>query len=307
MNVHEYTIDAWDGTELFCEVYGRPLGTAPAAYLNDGIGCDGFAWKYLGPALAERYTVVHPHYRGHGRSGKAPSLQHYRIEDLVRDIDTVMDALRLEDAVMFGHSMGVQVTLEATLTLTDRVRAAGLVCGSFGRPLDTFHDHAWLKQVVPRVLPLVQRWSRLIQPVLERVMPSELGWLIAQATEVDGRMLRREDFIPYLEHLAQMDQVVFLHMLLEASQHSTETRLDQVDCPVLVLGGEKDKFTPFWVSEVMAQRLPACELRMIRGGTHTAPLEHVALTELLVEDWLRRNDLLPDDFDRAPGLAVVNG
>ena len=36
---------------------------------ENGIGCDGFAWKYLVRDFAARHRIVRWHYRGHGRSG----------------------------------------------------------------------------------------------------------------------------------------------------------------------------------------------------------------------------------------------
>ena len=36
--------------------------------LTDGIGCDGYVWKYLLPSLAKERAVVHWHYRGHGKT-----------------------------------------------------------------------------------------------------------------------------------------------------------------------------------------------------------------------------------------------
>ena len=62
-----------DGTRLFYGLVGPqdPVASpgAPAIVLTDGIGCDGFAWKYLGPHLAKSHRVLHWHYRAHGRSG----------------------------------------------------------------------------------------------------------------------------------------------------------------------------------------------------------------------------------------------
>lgn len=294
MSLHEVRIGearASDGTELHYRVYGPPMGDAPVIALCDGIGCDGFVWKYLLPQLSDRFTVVHGHYRGHGRSGKAASMDRYRIEDCVSDLFTTLDAAGAPGAVLFGHSMGVQVSLEAALTRPERILGLALLCGSFGRPLDTFHDHSLLKAFLPAAMRVVNRYAEPVRRLLERVMPTEIGWVVAQMTEVDGRFLRREDFAPYLEHLASMDPDVFLRMLHDASMHTTEGRLGDIDVPALVLGGEKDRFTPYWVSEVMADALPRGELHMIRGGTHTAPLEHSELTGLLVDEFLAKNEL----------------
>ena len=55
-----------DGASLYYQVQGEG---EPGMVLCDGLGCDGFAWKYLTPYLEQRYRVLRWHYRGHGRSG----------------------------------------------------------------------------------------------------------------------------------------------------------------------------------------------------------------------------------------------
>jgi pimeloyl-ACP methyl ester carboxylesterase len=290
--VSHLSITATDGTRLYAEVHGKAIGDAPVLVMNDGIGCDGFIWKYLLPAFQDEFAIVRWHYRGHGRSDNAPSLNSYRIHDNILDLEAVLDAVEVENAILMGHSMGVQVSLESALSLRSRVRGLVLLCGSYGRPLDTFrniNNTAAASTAVPILRRLVDRYGARWQKLAQRLMPTQLGWMLAQLLEVDGRMLRREDFIPYLQHLSAMDPAVFLAMLEDAGNHTTEDRLPQIDVPTLILAGEKDHFTPSWVSEVMETRIPKSEMHMIRGGTHTAPLEHSDLTILLIQDWLRRN------------------
>src|ERR1700753_1670371 len=55
-----------DGTPIFYRVRG-PVD-APAVVFCDGIGCDGYVWKYLETELAVTHRIVHWHYRGHGRT-----------------------------------------------------------------------------------------------------------------------------------------------------------------------------------------------------------------------------------------------
>ena len=47
----------------------HPAAGEPGAVLCDGLGCDGFVWKYLQPYLQQSHRVLRWHYRGHGRSG----------------------------------------------------------------------------------------------------------------------------------------------------------------------------------------------------------------------------------------------
>src|ERR1700753_2523499 len=55
-----------DGTPIYYRVRG-PVD-APAVVFCDGIGCDGYVWKYLETELAVTHRIVHWHYRGHGRT-----------------------------------------------------------------------------------------------------------------------------------------------------------------------------------------------------------------------------------------------
>src|SRR5215218_2180122 len=132
-----------DGASLYYAVEG-PAG-APGAVLCDGLGCDGFAWKHLAPHLEQRHRVLRWHYRGHGRSSVPRDTSRVGMDYHCDDLARVMDAAGLERAVLFGHSMGVQVVLEFHRRHPERVAGLVLVCGSYGNPLDTFHDSTYLK------------------------------------------------------------------------------------------------------------------------------------------------------------------
>src|SRR5262245_60052550 len=101
-----------DATPVYYRVSG-PAG-APALVFCDGIGCDGYVWKYLERALTEDHRVVHWHYRGHGRTPPPRDWRRLDVIDLADDLAHVMDAALGDDAAatLFGHSMGVQVCLE---------------------------------------------------------------------------------------------------------------------------------------------------------------------------------------------------
>jgi len=283
----------WDGTRLHYELSGQPLGSGPVVVLNNGIGCAGYVWKYMRPMLERQCTVLHWHYRGHGHSGSAADSDNYSILDCVRDMDAVMDAADVDCGILFGHSMGVQVALEAALEFPNRTTGLVLLCGSHGNPLDTFQGTDRFRAYLPKLQQFVGDNQSLVKRLMELLVNTTAGWWVARG-EVDGRLMKREDFEPYLEHLSKMDPVVFLRMLQSAAEHSTDDRLNGVAVPALVVGAEKDGFTPYSVSQKMADSLPKGELFSLRGGSHTAPLEQPQLLELALEDWLQRTGLWDD-------------
>lgn len=284
-----------DGTRLWWRAAGSG---SPAVALCDGIACAGFVWKHLEPALAGSWRVLRWNYRGHGRSEPPRDPGRVTVEDHAQDLLAVLDAAGERRAVLAGHSMGVQVALEAHRQAPERVAALMLVCGSPGHLLDTFHDSPWLRQIFPYGRALVERFPEAARWAFRHLVPTELAYQLGSRLETNYRLIRRQDLFPYLEDVAAMDPVLFVRMLAAASTHDAEPHLAAVDVPTLVVAGERDTWTPFWLSRRMAAAIPGAELLVLPGGTHVGPLEHPELLALRVEKFLRRH--FPDGPARAP-------
>ena len=273
---------AGDGTRLF---FGAS-GAGSAIILNDGIGCDGFAWKYLQPHLAAHHQVVHWHYRAHGRSGLPTDPARIDLTAHARDLLAVLDANGLEDAVLVGHSMGTQVALETYRLAPERVRALVLLCGSYGKVTATFHGSDMLKQVLPTVLDVVERRKGIARALWGRI-PSRLAFKIAKLSkEVDALAIREEDFRPYLEHVSSMEPQIFLSMLRHAGEHTAEDLLERITAPTLVVAAERDNFTPPVLARHMAETIPDAELFELRGASHAAPIEQPVAIQLRIDKFL---------------------
>jgi pimeloyl-ACP methyl ester carboxylesterase len=254
--------------------------------LCDGLGCDGFAWKYLLPELRRRHRVVRWHYRGHGKSGMPTDSERIGMLYTCDDLARVMDAAGLERGVVFGHSMGVQVALEFHRRYSSRVTGLVLLCGSYGNPLDTFHDHTMLRSAFPFIRALVESYPEMARKVTGLAMKTDLALEIALRTELNPELMHRADLVPYFDHLALMDPVAFVRTLDSLKDHSAWDHLSYVDVPTLVIGGEQDRFTPVWLSRRMAEAIPKAEFMLVPGGSHTAPLEKPDLIASKVERFL---------------------
>jgi pimeloyl-ACP methyl ester carboxylesterase len=278
-------VETPDGAPLYFEIHGDG---EPAVALCDGLGCDGFAWKYLLPQLKTHHRVVHWHYRGHGRSGMPSDPERLGMSFMCDDLSLVLDRAGMKRAVLFGHSMGVQVALEYHRRQASRVLGLGLLCGSYGHPLDTLHDGTTFRTFFPLIRKVVERFHVPLQKIAAPLIRSDLALEFALTTELNRKLLKREDFVPYLEHLAEMDLVVFVRTLASLAHHTTWDHLPQVDVPTLVAGGEQDRFTPLWLSRRMAAAIPGAELVILPGGSHTGVLEQQELVWRHVAPFLER-------------------
>jgi pimeloyl-ACP methyl ester carboxylesterase len=274
-----------DGAELFVEAEGRGR---PAVVLCDGLACDGFAWKYLRPELASRHRVVHWHYRGHGRSPLPPPAAAPSVAQFADDLAAVLDAAGLQQAVVMGHSMGVQLALEMHRRHPERVQALVLVCGSPGHPLDTFHDTTLLRRALPSLRRATERFPRVAAAVTRASVRTGLAMELAMSLEVNAHLLRRADLQPYFTHVERMDPRFFLRVMQAAAEHGAEEHLPAIDIPTLIVAGDRDRFTPTWLSRRMALDIPGAELVLVRGGSHTALLEKPAEVNGAVLDFLER-------------------
>jgi pimeloyl-ACP methyl ester carboxylesterase len=276
-------VDAADGTRLFYEVLGQG---EPPIVLTDGIGCDGFAWRYLGPRLAQHHRVVHWHFRGHGRSGPPLDCDRLSIEDLAGDLRSICDELDVVRPVIAAHSMGVQVALEYCRQNSDGVAALVLMCGTFGRITTTFHGSDLLDQVLPALIRGTRMFPGVARAVWGRV-PAAMAFRVACAgRELDGDRIQEEDFQRYWEHASLMDPDVFLRMLQRAGQHDARGFLPDVDVPTLVVAAEHDTFTPMALAEEMAAAIPNAELEVIEEASHAAPVEQPDRIAERVEEFL---------------------
>ncbi|MBX7098097.1 MAG: alpha/beta hydrolase [Myxococcaceae bacterium] len=274
-----------DGAKLFFQVTGDG---EPSAVLCDGLGCDGFVWKYLQPVLEAQRRVLRWHYRGHGFSGVPTDDTRIGMEFTCDDLLALLDEAGLKRPVIFGHSMGVQVALELHRRAPHRVSGLVLLCGSHGNPLDTWHDHSLLRKAFPYLKGAVERFPDVARAITRAALKNDVALELSIRAELNKDLLASADFFPYMEHLSRMDPLMFVRTLDSLKDHSVYEHLPRIDVPVLIVGGEIDRFTPVWLSQQMAQRIPHAEYLQVPGGSHTAPLERPGLVNRAVVEFLRQ-------------------
>jgi pimeloyl-ACP methyl ester carboxylesterase len=290
-----------DGTRVWWREAGA--GRVPVLF-TDGVGCSGYVWDRLLPELARSRRVLHWNYRGHGNTPPPADPARCTLRDCVDDLVAVLDAAGARRAVLAGHSMGVQVSLEAHRRAPERVAGLLLVCGSPSHPLETFHGSAALGRVFPWLRDLVLAFPGLAGQVFRHLVPSELAMQVGLWVEVNRQLVRREDLRRYFDDLSRVDPASFVRLLDSAAAHDATDHLAAVKVPALVVGGERDTFTPLALSQRMHLAISGSEMLVLPAGSHMGPLEHSELLQLRVEKFLaERVDRRLRSVAPAPGAA----
>ena len=108
-----------DGLALHVAEEGPAHG--PPLVLLHGITSSGATWNWLVPLLAERYRVLRPDFRGHGRSARGAGP--YAYDGYVADAVAVCEQVAGRPAVVIGHSLGGGAAAALAQQRPDLVRA----------------------------------------------------------------------------------------------------------------------------------------------------------------------------------------
>ena len=291
----EIHVAGCDGTDLHATIHEPPGGVPadrPVLIFSNGIGVSTFFWKYIVGNFRGRHRCITWDYRGHGKSEAPRDPKRISMADNADDLERVLVASGSERAVLIGHSMGSQVILEHWRRYPKRDAALVPFLGTYGHPVDTFADSAYSRYVFEACYAAATRWPALSKRVWMLAMNGTLAWPFARLVGlVHDELCKRDDLTPYLEHMGQLDVAFFMMMAKEMQEHTTEEILGSITIPVLVLAGERDLFTPKWLSEKMHTMIRTSELMVIPMGSHVAMIEQPELVNLRLEKFLRDHDL----------------
>jgi pimeloyl-ACP methyl ester carboxylesterase len=99
-------------------------GQGPLVLLCHGFPESWYSWRHQLNALADAgFHAVAPDMRGYGQTDRPEDVDQYSLMHLVGDMVGVVDALRVDSAVIVGHDWGATVAWHAALLRPDRFRS----------------------------------------------------------------------------------------------------------------------------------------------------------------------------------------
>ncbi len=264
-------VRSFDGTDLEVQTWGSgPL----TVVIANGLGGTLVAWTPMLRAMEGRVRFVSWDYRGLYGSKRPANLKALRVEDHVADMRAVMDATGVDQAVIAGWSMGVQVCIQAAADLGERVLGVLLINGTYGRVFETAFSAPGSRHLLPLLNHVAIKAAPALPPAVSLV--TKQRWflpLIERAGIVDKR-LDREVFLAIAQGFDQLDFDVYHRIMACLNVHDGEPALAHIRVPLLMIAGDRDAMTPAAVRHVVHQRVPHAESHVVPGGTHYTLLEY---------------------------------
>lgn len=116
------------------ELYVHDSGTGHPVLLLHGVGCWSDDWVGAVGHFRERFRVIRPDARGHGRSSSPGGT--WTLGDFVDDLVRILDRLGIDKAHVAGFSMGGLLAQGLALKHPHRIDKLAIVAATTGRKKD---------------------------------------------------------------------------------------------------------------------------------------------------------------------------
>ena len=241
------------------ELHVEEHGDGFPLLLIAGLGDSKYTSRAQWADYAQRRRVLAFDNRGAGLSAKPPGP--YTIELMADDAASVLDARGLDQADVYGYSMGGYIALMLASRRPELVRSLVLACTGPGGPE---HD--------PPPADTIDTWMRGAQLPREEAVRMAYrtaftpGWIDDHPQEYDGWVAARLD--PPTPVESWLAQVAAADRYREVG-----VEVERIDVPALVVHGELDRVVPVSNGRLLAARMPRAELVLLPNHGHAPMLE----------------------------------
>jgi pimeloyl-ACP methyl ester carboxylesterase len=263
---------ASDGTGIAYEVVGS--GERTLMFAN-GLGGRLYSIEPVVEEFWRDYRIITWDYRGLFESDAPSSLRRLAVAHHVEDAEAILEAEKVERAVLIGWSMGVQVMLD--LAASHPALAAGLVLlnGTHGHVFSTGFQPFFTIPFLPRRLHAIVEFLRA-RPGAARVIAgitrlSEWPTTLLTVVTAGSRALELRPILRrYYKDVLGASFPNYLRLFQELDAHSAYHLLPEISAPTLIVSGAFDFLTPAYQSRQMAARMPNAEHLHLGRASHFA-------------------------------------
>jgi pimeloyl-ACP methyl ester carboxylesterase len=264
-----------DGEHLFYEVYGE--GAETVFLIPTWSLVHSRHWKMQVPYFARHFRVLTMDGLGNGRSNHSLDPRRYDAGEFARDCLAVMDATGTERAVLVSLSRGAQFQLELARLAPERVAGAVFVGPLFPytpshwrvllHPLAVFFSRFFYSRSI-RLPSFLYHWWGRMNPIHWREDHREFAeWFISRCFPEPHSTKSIEDGIGWALDADGETLGATGFGYVHRRRHVLRRLAEDLDCPVLVVSGDRDKITPPRDGRALA-RLSDGQLEVVRGGGH---------------------------------------
>lgn len=264
-----------NGIDLYYEFYPNQQATHTLVFLH-GFLASGFSFRYLIPELMKKYQIINIDFPPFGKSGKTLSFT-FSYENIAKTIIDLLHLMRLKEIILVGHSMGGQICLNMILKQPEQFEKVILLASS-GYLQQVKRHLIWLSYF-PFASYFVKR--RLVQ---SGGVEGNLKNVVYDPSTITGEMIEG-----YLEPYVENEDIfkALAKFMRDREGDLSQTDLQQIETPSLLIWGEYDKIVPIEVGKRLQQDLVHSQFTLLKNTGHLIPEERPDETIQLIDHFIK--------------------
>jgi pimeloyl-[acyl-carrier protein] methyl ester esterase len=214
-------------------------------------------WQSFAEQLAPHFQVFCVDLPGHGRS---VAIEPFSLENIS---DSLMQALPVQQFSVLGWSLGATVAIDMAARYPDRVQSLQVLAGN---PLFV-ESEDWPGVKTDVLDGFAEQLANDVQQTLVRFLGLQVKGL------ADAKTLLQQIKTAVQTYPAPSLQA--LQAGLQILKHSDgRVALQQLQCPVSVLMGDRDSLMPLALAESLKKLQPTIQIHLLENAGHVPFLSH---------------------------------
>ncbi|MBO0125997.1 pyrimidine utilization protein D [Agrobacterium sp. OT33] len=243
------------------EVHGRTDPEAATILLSSGLGGSGTYWTPQIDALSDQFRIVTYDHRGTGKTG-GDVPEEGGISAMADDVLEIVSALNLETFHFMGHALGGLIGLDIALRQPRLIDRLVLI-------------NAWSKADPHSGRCFDVRIELLEKSGVEAFVKAQPLFLYPAAWMSEHQERLARDDAHGVAHFQGKANV--LRRIAALRAFDIDSRLGEIDNPVLVVATKDDLLVPYTRSQRLAEGLRQSELCLLDFGAHAVNITETDL------------------------------
>lgn len=238
-----YTDEGEKGLSVIIFIHGFPFNKS--------------MWNLQVESLKDNYRLITYDIRGHGSSDSGNEV--FSIELFVNDLISLMDALKIDKAILCGLSMGGYIALNAIEKYNERFDAL-ILC-------DT--------QCIADTFEAKEKRIKSIEGIREAGVEKYADESLINLFASESFTARVKEIANVREMIVKTSEQSICSTLFALSvRKETCHILSEIKVPVLIMVGSEDKITPPAAARFMHEKIGGSLLKIIDHSGHLSNLEN---------------------------------
>lgn len=246
----------------------------PVIVFNYGLVCSNHHWKFQLDYFDHLGLQILIHdYRGHFQSSGKQNVKNITFSQIAKDVKDLCEFHSIKKAVMIGHSMGVNISLQIAKEYPALVSGLVLISGTFMPVNDVMFDTNIMEFIAPWLKTGLDKYPDVVNKIWSASGMNPIVRNIIHSTGFNKQKVSKEFIEIYLNRVGQLGAEIFFQLFSEMTKQNITGSLERMQIPALIIGGQRDNVIPNHLQRTLASLLPQSEVYFLVDGSHVPQVD----------------------------------